>query len=76
MTPPILYVDRNGNARQTRNWSHWHITQHYIRLRTAAEKHTPGGVLLAGDMPHLWRATARDAGVTMDAVKQALGVQE
>jgi hypothetical protein len=52
------------------------ITHHYIRLRTAAEKHTPGGVLLAGDLPHLWRATARDAGVTVDAVKEVLGVKE
>ncbi len=51
------------------------ILTHYTRRRTAAEKHTPGGVLLAGDLPHLWRATARDAGVTVAAVKEALGVK-
>jgi hypothetical protein len=62
-------------ARQRQMWSHWHITQHYIRNRTAAELHTPGGKLLASDLPHLYRATARDAGVTIQAVKSALGVE-
>jgi hypothetical protein len=52
------------------------ILTHYTRLRTAAEKHTPGGVLMAGDLPHLWRATARDAGVTVEAVMEALGVRD
>jgi hypothetical protein len=52
-----------------------HITQHYIHLCKAAELHTPGGKLLPGDLPHLYRATARDAGVTIQAVKSALGVE-
>jgi hypothetical protein len=40
------------------------------RLTEAARKHTPGQALLPADMPPIWRATARDAGVTIDEVME------
>ena len=45
------------------------IREAFTALAAEAQRHAVGGRILRQDLPALYRATARDAGVTVEAVK-------
>ena len=45
------------------------IRDAFHALATQAQRHAVGGRILKQDLPALYRATARDAGVTVEEVK-------